>query len=712
MFNKFTKKHIFACIFGANILLSAQMLSAQTPLQYPATQKVQQTDTYFGTKVEDPYRWLEASDAPETAQWVKSQNKVTFDYLDKIPFRGKIRERLEKVWNYPKIGSPFQEGDFFYFYKNNGLQNQSILYRYPAGKTENDAEEFLNPNTLSKEGIVALGGTSFSKNQEYFAYMTSKGGSDWQKIEIMHTKSKKKLADKVEWVKFSGISWYKNGFFYSKYDAPAEGKMLEAKNEYHKIYYHTLGEAQSEDVLIFENKEKPLRNFGARVTSDEKYLIISASEGTSGDEIYIKDLSNPNAEFKTLISGFNKEAGIIDNIGDKFLLLTNENAPKYKLVLADLNTTSAQWKTIIPEQKSVLQSVSFVNNRLVANYLRDANSAIVVHDVDGKVLHEVKLPALGTASGFGGKKDQKEVFYSFTSFTYPPTIYKYNIETNISTLYRQAQIDFKFEEYETKQIFFKSKDGTSVPMFVVHKKGLKLNGKNPTYLYGYGGFNISLTPSFSVTLVPFLENGGIYVMVNLRGGAEFGEEWHTNGMLLKKQNVFDDFIASAEYLIKNKYTSKDYLAIAGGSNGGLLVGACMTQRPELFKVALPAVGVLDMLRFHKFTIGWAWVVEYGSSERNEAEFKNLLKYSPLHNLKSGVQYPATLVKTADHDDRVVPAHSFKFISELQAKHKGNNPVLIRIDEKAGHGAGKPTSKLIDEWADTWAFVLYNMGLSF
>jgi prolyl oligopeptidase len=585
------------------------------------------------------------------------------------------------------------------------------LYRYPIDKTEADAEEFLNPNTLSKEGIVALGGTAFSKGQEYFAYMTAKGGSDWQKIEIMNVQSKKKLADKVEWVKFSGISWYKKGFFYSKYDTPAEGKMLEAKNEFHKIYYHTLGEAQSEDVLIFENKEKPLRNFGARVTSDEKYLLIYASEGTSGDEIYIKNLET-NSEFKTLISGFKNEASIIDNIGDKFLLLTNENAPNYKLVLADLNTTSSEWKNVIAEQKSVLQSVGFVNNRLIASYLRDANSAIVVHNVDGKVLHEVKLPALGTASGFGGKKDQKEVFYTFNSFTYPPTIYKYNIETNVSTSYRQAKVDFKFDEYETKQIFFKSKDGTKIPMFVVHKKGLKLDGKNPTYLYGYGGFNISLTPSFSVSLVPFLEKGGIYVMVNLRGGAEYGEEWHKNGMLLKKQNVFDDFIGAAEYLIKNKFTSKDYLAIAGGSNGGLLVGACMTQRPDLFKVALPAVGVLDMLRFHKFTIGWAWVVEYGSSERNEEEFKNLLKYSPLHNLKSGVQYPATLVKTADHDDRVVPAHSFKFISELQAKHKGNNPVLIRIDEKAGHGAGKPTSKLIDEWADTWAFVLYNMGITF
>jgi prolyl oligopeptidase len=688
------------------------MLEAQQTLKYPKTNKVNQVDTYFGTQIEDPYRWLEASDAPETAQWIKAQNKVTFDYLEKIPFRQKIRERLEKVWNYPKVSAPFQEGSYFYFYKNDGLQNQSILYRYPVGKTENESEVFLNPNTLSKEGIVALGGTSFSKNQEYFAYMTAEGGSDWQKIEVMNTQTKKKLADKVEWVKFSGISWYKNGFFYSKYDSPAEGKLLEAKNEYHKIYYHTLGEAQSEDVLIFENKEKPLRNFYARVTEDERFLIINASEGTSGDEIYIKDLQNPTAEFKTLVSGFNTEASIIDNIGDKFLLLTNNKAPNYHLVLADINTPSTTWKIIIPEQKFVLKGVSLINNRLIANYLRDANTFIVVHDINGKLLHEVKLPALGTASGFSGKKTDKEVFYSFNSFTYPPTIYKYNIETNISTLYRQAQIDFKFDEYETKQIFFTSKDGTKVPMFVVHKKGLKLNGKNPTYLYGYGGFNISLTPSFGVNLVPFLEKGGVYVMVNLRGGDEYGEEWHKNGMLLKKQNVFDDFISAAEYLIKNKYTSKDFLAIAGGSNGGLLVGACMTQRPDLFKVALPAVGVLDMLRFHKFTIGWAWVVEYGSSERNEEEFKNLLKYSPLHNLKQGVQYPATMVKTADHDDRVVPAHSFKFISTLQEKHQGTNPVLIRIDEKAGHGAGKPTSKLIDEWTDTWAFVLYNMGLEF
>jgi prolyl oligopeptidase len=685
---------------------------AQQKITYPNSSKVNQKDTYFGTVVDDPYRWLEVSDSSAVADWVKAQNKVTFDYLAQIPFRNKIRERLEKVWNYPKIGAPFKEGDFYYFYKNNGLQNQSVLYRQVSQQDE--PEVFLDPNKLAKDGTVALGTTNFSKNAQYFAYSTAKGGSDWNEIQIMDVKSKKKMADHIRWVKFSGISWYKDGFYYSSYDAPKEGKELEAKNEFHKVYYHQIGMAQSEDVLVYENKDKPLRNHYAGVTDDERFLLVYASEGTSGNEIYIKDLSKPNAVFKTLIEGFDTEPSIVDNLGDKLLLLTNHNAPKYKLVLIDPeNPKPENWKTIIPESENVLQGVSHVGGRLIANYLKDASTRIIVFDVSGKQLHEVQLPTVGTASGFGGKKEDKEVFYSFTSFTYPTTIYKYDIEKNTSTLYNKSAVDFDMTAYETKQVFYKSKDGTKVPMFITHKKGLKLDAKNPTYLYAYGGFNVSLTPSFSVTLLPFLEKGGVYVMANLRGGAEYGEAWHQAGMLLKKQNVFDDFIAAAEYLIKNKYTSSEKLAIAGGSNGGLLIGAVMNQRPELFKVAYPAVGVMDMLRFHKFTIGWAWVVEYGSSERNEAEFKNLYGYSPLHNIKKGVKYPATMVTTADHDDRVVPAHSFKYIATLQERNRDNAlPLLIRIDEKAGHGAGKPTAKVIEEWADRWAFLFWNMGVGY
>ncbi len=690
--------------------ISHTMIAQKMKLTYPNTQKVNQTDTYFGTQVADPYRWLEVSDSAAVKDWIKAENKVTFDYLGQIPFRQKLKERLEKVWNYPKIGAPFKEGEYYYFYKNDGLQNQSVLYRYKDEKEQ--PEVFLNPNTLAKDGTVALSSVSFSNDAKYAAYSTSKGGSDWTEIQVIDVKTNKKLADVIKWVKFSGISWYKDGFFYSTYTAPEEGKELEAKNEYHKIYYHKIGYAQSEDVLVYENKDKPLRNFGAGVTEDERFLFVYASEGTSGNEIYFKDLSKGETNFRTLIEGFDTEPNIIDNVDGQLLLMTNHNAPKYKLVLVDPeNPKPENWKTIIPESENVLTSVQYVGGKLIASYLKDASTRIFVFDLTGKKLNEVILPAIGTAGGFNGKRADKEVFYTFTSFTYPTSTYKYNIETNVSTLYRKPDVDFKFEEYETKQIFYKSKDGTKVPMFVVHKKGLKLDGQNPTYLYGYGGFNISLTPSFSITLVPFLENGGVYVMANLRGGAEYGEAWHKGGMLLNKQNVFDDFIAAAEHLIKEKYTSPEKLAIAGGSNGGLLVGACMTQRPELFKVALPAVGVMDMLRFHKFTIGWAWVVEYGSSERNEAEFKNLFGFSPLHNLKAGVKYPATLVKTADHDDRVVPAHSFKFMATLQEKQAGDNPVLIRIDEKAGHGAGKPTAKVIEEWADTWAFVFYNLGVT-
>ncbi|TAF65343.1 MAG: S9 family peptidase [Cytophagales bacterium] len=683
--------------------------TTQAQIQYPKTAKVSQTDTYFGNSILDPYRWLEVSDSSAVKNWVEEQNKITFDYLSKITYKQAILDRLTKVWNYTRLSAPFKEGDYYYYYKNNGLQNQSVLYRQKDLKSE--SEVFLDPNQLSTDGTVALGSTAFSSDARYFAYTTSKGGSDWQEIQVMETATKKVLTDKVQWVKFSGIAWYKNGFFYSRYDAPKEGKELEAKNEFHKVYYHTIGTDQSQDQLIYVDAEHPLRNVGAALTEDERYLFLYISEGTSGNEILYKDLSKKDEKFKTLIKGFQTEPSIIENIDDKILLLTNDNAPKYKVMLIDPNQPESTWKTIIPESNNVLNNVSISDNKIIATYLKDASTQVIIYDMEGKKLHEVQLPTIGSATGFGGKKKDKEVFYTFTSFTYPPTIYRYNIAQNTSTLHAKSEVDFKMEEYETKQVFFTSKDGTKVPMFIVHKKGIALDGNNPTLMYGYGGFNIPQLPGFSPARIPFLEAGGIYVVVNLRGGSEYGEEWHQAGMLLKKQNVFDDFIAAAEYLIKEKYTSPARLAISGGSNGGLLVGACMTQRPELFAVAIPAVGVMDMLRFHKFTIGWAWVVEYGSSERNEAEFKNLLAYSPIHNIKQGVSYPATLVKTADHDDRVVPAHSYKFIATLQEKHAGKSPVLIRIDSKAGHGAGKPTAKVLEEWADTWAFIFYNMNFT-
>ena len=679
-------------------------------LNYPKTAKVSQIDDYFGKKVEDPYRWLEISDSSAVADWVKAENKVTFAFLEKIPFRTAIRKRHEEVWDYPKVSAPQKEGDYYYIYKNDGLQNQSVLYRMKNLK--DTGEIFLDPNKLSDDGTVALTATSFSKDSKYFAYGTASGGSDWQEFFVMDTSTGKKLDDHLKWVKFSGMAWYKDGFFYGRFDAPQKGKELEAKNEFMKIYYHKLGDSQDKDKLVYEDKAHALRYFSSQTTESEKYLIIGASEGTSGTALYFKDLEK-DGELKTIIDNFEYENFIIDNLGDKILLMTNMDAPKYRLVTIDpTKPDSKNWQTLIPESKDVLASVSLAGGKIIATYEKDAHSEVIIFDEKGKKLNDVKLPALGTASGFRGKKDDKEVFYTFTSFTYPTTAYKYNLESNQSEVYFQPKVSFKADDYETKQVFYSSKDGTKVPMFIVHKKGLKTDGQNPTILYAYGGFNISLTPSFNPGYIPFLENGGIYAVANLRGGSEYGEEWHKAGMLLKKQNVFDDFIAAAEYLIKEKYTSSDKLAIRGGSNGGLLVGACMTQRPELYKVALPAVGVMDMLRFHKFTIGYAWVVEYGSSERNKEEFENLYAYSPLHNIKEGVKYPATMVTTADHDDRVVPAHSFKFIATLQEKQAGDAPVLIRIDEKAGHGAGKPTSKIIDEYADILSFTLYNMGETF
>ncbi|MDX5421569.1 MAG: prolyl oligopeptidase family serine peptidase, partial [Hymenobacteraceae bacterium] len=594
--------------------------SAETALDYPETKKVDQVDNYFGTQVADPYRWLETH-TEEVDEWIEEQNEVTFGYLNDIDFRDQIKNRLTEIWNYPKYGAPFKEGGKYYFFKNDGLQNQSVLYVQES--LEAEPKVFFDPNKLSSDGTVALTALEFSKDGKYIAYGTSSGGSDWNTYHVMDA-SGKKLDDQLDWVKFSGPSWYKDGFFYSRYDAPTEGNKLANKNEYHKVYYHKIGTPQSQDQLVYEDKQHPLRNFYGQTTDDERFLILNASEGASGaNALYYKDLKDPKSTIKPIIDNFESEYRVVDSFGDKLLVLTNKNAPRYRLVMLDPKKPQEQnWKTVVPQSDKVIQGVSSVGSRIIVTYMKDATSQVVVYDQNGKQLNEVQLPTLGTVSGFNGEKEDQEVFFTFTSFTYPPTIYRYDIPNNKVTQFRKTEVNVNTDAFETKQVFYTSKDGTKVPMFIVHKKGLKLDGNNPTYLYAYGGFNISLTPSFSIANMLWLENGGVYAMPNLRGGGEYGEEWHKAGMTPNKQNVFDDFIAAAEYLIDQNYTSSEKLAVAGGSNGGLLVGAFMTQRPELAKVALPAVGVMDMLRFHKFTIGWAWVPEYGSSE-NEAQFKNL-----------------------------------------------------------------------------------------
>ncbi len=686
-------------------------MSAQT-LKYPQTKKVEQTDNYFGTQIADPYRWLENDTAKDTEAWVKEENTLTQNYLSKIPFRQKLHDRLTELWNYPRYGAPEKEGEWYTFYKNDGLQNQAVLYVQKG--LNGTPEVLLDPNKMSADGTVALQATAFSKKQKYFAYAASASGSDWQEIYVMDFQNRKMLTDKLEYVKFTGISWKGElGFYYSGYDRPKdEATKFSAKTEYQKVYFHRIGTPQSQDILIYEDREHPLRYVSGGLTEDERFLILSISEGTDGSEIKAQDLTDRSvSDFTTIVPGFKTNANVIDNVGDKILLQTNSNAPNNKVVLLDpKNPGEANWKTIIPEQKETLEGVSTGGGKLFASYLKDASSLKVQYSLDGTMEHNIVQPGVGTAGGFGCKKEDDAFFYSFTSFTYPPTIFRYDIKTGKSELFRKSEVKFDPAAYETKQVFYTSKDGTKVPMFITHKKGLKMNGKNPTLLYAYGGFNVNITPSFSVANMVFIENGGVYCVANLRGGGEYGEEWHKGGMLGKKQNVFDDFISGAEYLIKEKYTSSSKLAIRGGSNGGLLIGACLTQRPELFKVALPQVGVLDMLRYHKFTVGWGWAVEYGSSD-NKEQFDYLIKYSPLHNVKKGTCYPATLVTTADHDDRVVPAHSFKFAATLQEAQGCANPTLIRIDSKAGHGAGKPTSKMIDEAADIWSFVFYNMGVT-
>ena len=681
-------------------------------VNYPETPTVDTVTNYFGTDVKDPYRWLEDDRSEETMAWVKTQNKATYGYLDNIPFRNDLKERLTKLWNYEKIGSPFKEGDYTYFYKNSGLQNQYVIYRYKTDEAPETATVFLDPNGFSKDGTTSLGGLSFSKDGKKLAYAISEGGSDWRKILIMDTESKTIIEDTLVDVKFSGMSWYKNeGFYYSSYDKP-EGSELSAKTDQHKVYYHKLATSQKDDKIIYgATPEEKHRYIYGSVTEDDRYLLISPRVSTSGNKLYIKDLTIQNAPLVEIIGNTDSDTYVIENVGSTLYLVTNLNAPNQKIVTVDAsNPTPEHWVDFIPETKHVL-SPSTAGGYFFTEYMVDAVSQIFQYDYNGKLVREVKLPSIGSAGGFGAKKEETELYYSFTNYVTPGSIYKYDIQKGTSELFRKPNIDFNSEDYESAQVFYTSKDGTKIPMIITHKKGLKLNGKNPTILYGYGGFNISLTPNFSITNAVWMEQGGIYAVANLRGGGEYGKEWHDAGTQLKKQNVFDDFIAAAEYLIEKQYTSSDYLAIKGGSNGGLLVGATMTQRPDLMKVALPAVGVLDMLRYHTFTAGAGWAYDYGTAEDSKEMFDYLKNYSPVHNVKTGVKYPATLVTTGDHDDRVVPAHSFKFAAELQAKQSGDNPTLIRIETDAGHGAGTPVSKTIEQAADIFGFTLYNMGFN-
>ncbi len=709
-------------------------LSAQ--LTYPVSKKIDKADGYHQKyKVDDPYQWLEDENSEDTKAWVQAQNKVTFDYLATIPIRDQVKKRLEELWNYPRISSPFKKGQYYYYFRNDGLQNQAILYRQLgiAGKPE----VFLDPNKLSKDGIAAIGNYGFSKSGKYFGYTVAVAGSDWQEGYIMETATGKLLPDKIRWIKFGGFSWHgDDGFYYSGYEEPDEKSKLTKQNQYNLVRYHKLFSDQVNDKLVYRDLEHPLRYCNAGLTEDERFLILQVSQGTSGSEIYFMDKKDPiMVRFELVIPGFDTEADVIDNYGGKLLILTNDGAPNYKLVLVkpmgpaelaereeklrksgktlenERDEYKEEWKTIIPEKPMALQSVTTCGGYLFASYLKDASTRVYQYTYDGKLVREIKLPGLGTASGFRGERSDKELFYTFSSFNTPPSIYRYNLATGQSTLFRKTEVKVPTADLVTEQVFFTSKDGTKVPMFLTYKKGMQRDGNNPVLMYGYGGFNIPVTPAFSVSNAFFMEQGGIYASVNLRGGSEYGEKWHRDGMLEKKQNVFDDFIAAAEYLIAQKYTNSGKLAIRGGSNGGLLVGAVMTQRPDLFKVALPAVGVMDMLRFHKFTVGWGWATEYGNPD-SASQFPYIYKYSPYHNLRPGVSYPATLVTTADHDDRVVPAHSFKFTSRLQEYHTGPNPVLIRIETNAGHGAGKPTSKQIEEAADIWSFVMYNLGMPF
>lgn len=696
---------VLSLFFSCQQTETAKSDNPVIPLTYPETRRdTGLAEDYHGTQIADPYRWLEIDTAADVEAWVGRQNKVTTDYLEQIPFREDIRKRYEELFNYPKLSSPFKVGEYYFFYKNDGLQNQSVIYVQKG--LEGNPEVFIDPNALSKEGTVSINLIGFSSDDKYAAYSRQDAGSDWAQIKVMEVATKKELPDQLDWVKFSGAAWWKDGFFYSRYPEPAKGSELSGNNQYHSVYYHKLGDPQAKDKLVFENRQRPEMYHNAQVTEDEKYVIVYAAPGTDGFATHYKSLAS-DGKFVELFSGDKNKSTVIHNIGDKFLVLTDIEAPNYRLVEVDTkNPAKENWKEILPERENLLQGVNTGGGFIFANYLKNATDRFYRYNYDGSSEQEIALPGTGSAGGFGGKEKDELLFYTYTSFIYPPTIFKYDVKTGKSEEFYKTELKFNPQDYVERQVFYTSKDGTKVSMFIVHKKDLPMNGDNPAFLYGYGGFNINLTPWFSSSRIVLLENGGVFAVPNLRGGGEYGEAWHKGGMLLNKQNVFDDFIAAGEYLINQKYTNSKKLAISGGSNGGLLVGACMTQRPDLFAVAFPAVGVMDMLRYHKFTVGKGWIPEYGSSDDPE-HFKNLLSYSPLHNLKKGTKYPSTMVTTADHDDRVVPAHSFKFAAELQRCHEGENPVIIRIETSAGHGAGKPTSKIIEEQADMWSFMFYN-----
>ncbi|MBR4918641.1 MAG: S9 family peptidase [Bacteroidales bacterium] len=687
--------------------MAATTLMAQN-IQYPKTVKDGTTDTYFGTVVADPYRWLENDTSAQTTAWVEAENQVTNAYLAKIPFRQKLLNRLTELANYEKISAPRKRHGKWYFFKNDGLQNQSVMY--VMDELGGTPRVFLDPNTLSTDGTVALQGVYFSHNGRWAAYSISRSGSDWQEFYVINLRTGQLTSDHIEWAKFSGADWQGDGFYYSAYDAPEKGKEFSNVNETHKIYYHKIGTPQSQDVLFYQNPARPKCFYDVSINEEETVMYLFESGAGAGNILYVRDLRQPNSQFIQMTSDMDYQYSPVLTDGDKLYLYTNYGAPKGRIMTADIHRPGlADWQELIAEQQNTLGDISVINRQLILTYKQDASDHAYVYGLDGRLRHEVKLPSVGSV-GFTGDKKEPECFYTFTSFTQPGTVYRYDMDRNESTLYSAPKVKFKQDDYVSEQVFFQSKDGTRIPMFLTYKKGLKRDGKNPVYLYGYGGFNISLPPSFSATRIPFLENGGIYAQVNLRGGSEYGEEWHLAGTKMQKQNVFDDFIGAAEWLIKEGYTSKEKLAIVGGSNGGLLVGACMTQRPDLFRVAVPQVGVMDMLRYHKFTIGWNWASDYGTSEDSKEMFEYLYGYSPLHNLKPGTAYPATLVTTADHDDRVVPAHSFKFAATLQECHQGNNPVLIRIDTKAGHGGGKPLAKVLEEQADIYGFIMYNVGM--
>jgi prolyl oligopeptidase len=699
---------LVAVTFFAMVIPASLVGTDGVRLKYPDTRKAEQVDDFFGTKVPDPYRWLEDPDSAETRAWVEAQNSLTFSYLDGIAERDRIEKLLTRLWDYERYGVPSREGPFYIYQRNEGLQDQPVLYR--SRSLDGPAEVLLDPNTLSEKGTVALVGTSFTPDGKYLAYALAASGSDWMEWRVREVATGRDLPDLIKWSKFSGAAWRKDGsgFYYSRYDAPREGEALQGINKNHKLYFHAVGTSQEEDVLVYERPDEPEWGFYADVTEDGRFLLIYQGEGTEPrNRVFIKDLSDASSRVEPFLDAFDAQYTVVGNDGDRFYVKTDKGAARGRLVAIDRRETSPErWTELIPEaaDRRVLSTVTMVADRFVTVWMTDAHERVRIYGLDGRLQEELALPGLGTVGGFSGRRSHNEGFYAFTSFTYPTTIYRYDFTEGRSSVFRQPDVPFDRDSYETRQVFYHSKDGTRVPMFITHRKGLELNGRNPTYLYGYGGFNISLTPSFSPANAAWLAMGGVYAVANLRGGGEYGKEWHDAGRLHNRQNVFDDFIAGAEYLIRERYTSADRLGIGGGSNGGLLVGAAITQRPELFGAALPAVGVLDMLRFHKFTIGWAWTSDYGSAETKEG-FETLIAYSPLHNVKPGVEYPATLITTGDHDDRVVPLHSYKFAAALQAAQAGHAPVLIRIETEAGHGAGKPTSKIIRERADMWAFLV-------